>query len=625
MKHDYKSLRSIIKKYKIFNIPYYQRRYVWNSVNNGRNLYKFIDDICNEYNESQQSTYFIGSLAFCSSDEGADVVDGQQRLTSLIFLLSILADVKCSDDFSKEHQKLVYHNDKFILQEKSYLTNEITGVLGYNANYDGTGDKVKLDETKSKIIDQLNRNYKKKPKQWFNDLYDYILDNVYVITIEYSNSKDALRYFLNINSLSVELTQPEIFYTILSQALTISHNTVDIYSVIKTIDRLSKDYKWSKTSDKTKEDIIYIFLNSYYTKDAYINELDEIGVGKWMSFYHTDVFGDPIIAAEFCKVFLKYLEDLEQLLKLLEFKSSYISKKSPLYLSYSLLSYEKYSDLIQVLLTIFKNRHNYSTHSLYDDTGINIDIDKFEDVSRRLNLTLIYNYIRNTNKRLDLFVKNIELDIKGDPKLSLNDILVNMNIETIFTLNYLTNPQSDPKINLPDNSRMIKIIFALQEAFLNSVASNDTPMYAYFSELIDGQKFTIEHLYSIKEYIDANRLSKWREKGMFSTPNQFDIERSKFENLSILDLPNNSSANDKIIYDKLETYKHAAPVFSNENLYLIQSFVRESEFYNNNKIQTLHLPSRYITNINSNTWEHSNNNKEFNRQLLKLALNELVK
>lgn len=625
MKHDYKSLRSIIKKYKIFNIPYYQRRYVWNSVNNGRNLYKFIDDICNEYNESQQSTYFIGSLAFCSGDEGADVVDGQQRLTSLVFLLSILADVKCSDEFSKEHQKLVYNNGKFILQEKSYLTNEITGVLGYNPDYDGTGDKVKLDETKTKIIDQINRNYKKKPKQWFNDLYDYILDNVYVITIEYSNAKDALRYFLNINSLSVELTQPEIFYTILSQSLNISHNPTDIYTVIKNIDRLSKDYKWNKSSDKTREDIIYIFLNSYYTKDPYINELDEIGVGKWMSFYHVDVFGDPIHAAEFCKVFLKYLEDLEQLLKLLEFKNPFITKKSPLFLSYSLLAYEKFSDLIQLLLAIFKNRHNYTIHSLYDASNTNIDIDKVEDISRRLNLTLIYNYIRDTNKRLDSFIKNIELDSNEKPKLSLEDILDNMNIETIFTLNYLTNAQSDPKINLPDKSRMIRIIFALQEAFLNHTANSNISMYEYFAEMLDGQKYTIEHLYSVKEYTDNNRLAAWKQKGLFDTPNQFDIERSKFENLSILDLSNNASANDNIIYNKLEIYKHAAPVFTNESLYLVQSFVKESDFYNNEKIKALNLPNRCITNINSNTWEHSANNKDFNRKLLKMALDVLSK
>ncbi len=66
MKYDIKTLKQILDKYKIINVPYYQREYVWGNKNKGRNLYKFIDDIFSTYNTNPNTEYFIGTLAFCS-------------------------------------------------------------------------------------------------------------------------------------------------------------------------------------------------------------------------------------------------------------------------------------------------------------------------------------------------------------------------------------------------------------------------------------------------------------------------------------------------------------------------------------------------------------------------------
>ena len=65
MEHSFRTIQDILNRYKIINIPYYQREYVWGSNNQGRNLYKLIDDIFNAYKENTSSTYFIGTLAFC--------------------------------------------------------------------------------------------------------------------------------------------------------------------------------------------------------------------------------------------------------------------------------------------------------------------------------------------------------------------------------------------------------------------------------------------------------------------------------------------------------------------------------------------------------------------------------
>lgn len=136
-------------------------------------------------------------------------------------------------------------------------------------------------------------------------------------------------------------------------------------------------------------------------------------------------------------------------------------------------------------------------------------------------------------------------------------------------------------------------------------------------------KFTIEHLYSIKEYKDNNRLSKWREKGMFSDETSFDTERFSFENLSLLDSSNNSAANDDEITEKLRIYQNAKKICNSEYEFLIMSLVDYSEFYSNPKIMALGLTKRAIENITLNTLEKSSNNRDFNTKLLELAVNEI--
>ena len=57
--------------------------------------------------------------------------------------------------------------------------------------------------------------------------------------------------------------------------------------------------------------------------------------------------------------------------------------------------------------------------------------------------------------------------------------------------------------------------------------------------------------------------------------------------------------------------------------YLIQSLVDNSEYYNNEKIKALGLPERKLINIDQNTWELSSNNRQFNIELMELALKEI--
>ena len=75
----------------IFNVPDYQRPYSW-TENEALTLW---DDLINFWKSGEENvadTYFTGSIVLVYSAESpeAEVIDGQQRLTTLSMILSVL-------------------------------------------------------------------------------------------------------------------------------------------------------------------------------------------------------------------------------------------------------------------------------------------------------------------------------------------------------------------------------------------------------------------------------------------------------------------------------------------------------------------------------------------------------
>ena len=624
----------MFERYKIINVPYYQRDYVWGTKNDGRNLYKFIDDIFTQYSNSPETDYFIGTLAFCSAEVN-DVIDGQQRVTSLVLILSRLAMLRCSQDIKDAHAKLLLPKDNlFVINEENYLTEELKKNLGLPNSFNDQGNTANISKTIDRIDNQIVSAWSGYTDAWYDGLYNYILERVKFISIEYNNISDSLKYFLNINSLSIQLTQAEIFYSILSQSIRIGktgHNIFTIKNKLKElggyrgVDRDIEGYKaYDEKAERGIDNVIYLFLNSFYQKDRNIQFLNEAGIGKWMSFYMNEVFNDAIKAKDFTERFTQFLIDFEYIYKNFSNMGVSLPTTSSLYISWILLQYEGFFDIIKTLLIIFRIRHNYIEGELnLFDGSKTIDINKLNEIAKRLNLTLLWNYMRSSNNRLDGFIENIKLDTSGNYANSISDILGNIDYDRIFNLTYKRDPQSTAKIN--DDSRLIKVIFACQESFLDKTADSTKDMGEYMQYILSPNQFSVEHIYSIEEWKDALRLENWRtKKGKFHISSDFDIERFDFENLSLLDSPANSSAGTDEILDKLKKYKAARKVCGSNWEYLIQSLADDSEYYRCIEIQALGLPERKIRNIDQNTWELSPNNRSFNIQLLKMAIEEIA-
>ena len=91
-----------------FKIPYYQRPFAWDE-DNFNNL---VDDLVSAIGEQQ---YFLGTLVLHKKDDKGnyDVVDGQQRLTSLLILTACLRDLIDEDKFKSQLQsKIIQEENK---------------------------------------------------------------------------------------------------------------------------------------------------------------------------------------------------------------------------------------------------------------------------------------------------------------------------------------------------------------------------------------------------------------------------------------------------------------------------------------------------------------------------------
>ena len=84
----------------IYEIPIYQRNYAWGQDE----ISALIQDVYDAY-KANKSTYYIGTLVtFHKGDNIYEVIDGQQRLTTIYLLLKVL-DVQCQNNLTYRARK----------------------------------------------------------------------------------------------------------------------------------------------------------------------------------------------------------------------------------------------------------------------------------------------------------------------------------------------------------------------------------------------------------------------------------------------------------------------------------------------------------------------------------------
>lgn len=241
-KHEIKSEKILVKDIFSnlwFRIPEYQRPYVWGNDQ----IDDLLDDLIFALEEKPNQDYFLGSFVYqikrADKNNGQnfdenDLLDGQQRMTTLFLLFACIRDLSDNDNLKGSCQNSIYQKgDEFdAIPERIRLAfairHEVQDFVEKHIKVVGGTDKENdLKSLKNKSTDPSTRNMANnvlKIRQFLQkqlvsaaltgfDLrkfYTFIRQKVLMIYVATENLDDAFRLFTILNDRGMPLRNSDI-------------------------------------------------------------------------------------------------------------------------------------------------------------------------------------------------------------------------------------------------------------------------------------------------------------------------------------------------------------------------------------------------------------------------------
>lgn len=493
--------KNILKIFKIdehYIIPEYQRPYSWEY----EHCFKLYNDLIEGFNSSED--YFIGNLIIAKSENDnyeLDVIDGQQRLTTIFLMIRILSlftdDELFKNDFEKILGGMSRKTRKYEYRIKTEVfesndENMIEDVLKY--------DKDKFEEL---IIEFTNKNGDFKVKNDFNkfqqnSLYfyywftnfqksnkdidsfiGYLLEKVYLLPIELQGkTKDeanekALIIFETINNRGMNLEDADIFKAKLyKRAKNIGEQDIFI--------DLWKTFKNSCDNLKIDIDDVFRYYSHIIRGERGIT-VSEINLREFFTMKDYSPFS--------LKKYKEVMDDLNQIIEVLECINQEKQKESELSKWIQLIeAYTNQYPKIALVVYLFKN-----VNSKKLDYNVNV----LESIVR-------YSYYYGSTTRVKFGIYTI-----------IKNICNNKSIENYY---------EDVSIEYFDNLRNLKYGYAL--------------LAFYADKKMALPQYSIDKIISLKD----KKILNWQDEDLYSFINSLG-------NFMVLDIPKkNLSLDKKVAY-----------------------------------------------------------------------------
>lgn len=285
MKTERKSVLEYLSKNK-FLIPIYQRKYTWD-IDECEQLW---DDIRNFFeNKDDDEEYFLGSIVMYKDKGKQNIIDGQQRTTTLSLLIKALYDkalMQKNNDVSELTKNLarclwdINPLDGKIDFSKKHLSSEVAIEADNETLNEILSDCESAQKVqKPKSLYQQNYSYfkekidefaKEQPSDWFGFCL-CLLNSCILLPIECDGQDNALRIFNTLNNRGVSLSTADIFKGIIYEAKKDDKARVCFAKEWKELESKLADSKYLK-----KEDIGFLFSQYQHILRALHNEVDTV-------------------------------------------------------------------------------------------------------------------------------------------------------------------------------------------------------------------------------------------------------------------------------------------------------------------------------------------------------------
>lgn len=210
-----------------YTVPSYQRNYVWESDN----IYDLLEDINGNYLEHSNDEYFLGSYIKQNKEDDNDLLDGQQRITTLFLLFAFLRDYEATPEYLRQElQEFVYQKGNKIKKidarvrldyqirgnVRAFIKNCIILENSVTSNWEQIVGKS-TDQTINSSIQHIC-NTLCCFKKYFDEHIEidiekyvqFISSNVVMIYVSANTLEDAFRLFSIMNDRGMKLSNSDI-------------------------------------------------------------------------------------------------------------------------------------------------------------------------------------------------------------------------------------------------------------------------------------------------------------------------------------------------------------------------------------------------------------------------------
>ena len=251
-------INGIFNGSRLLEIPFYQRAYVWDDDQWDR----FLADM--EFVTKTKKPYFLGSIILKSGktpntwDHFSDckiVIDGQQRLTTLMIFFKVLCLKKNENRLFERDFRL--EDDTIVLQ---HGRNDI-------AAFDVVMRQEKLEEIPntvpaSQIISAFNYFLKKiDPDKLDRNI---IKQNVQFVCIDLLDGEDEQQVFDTINSLGVRLTTAELLKNYFYNKDNVQEYEKNWVAIFEKDSETRLYWEQELETGRIKRSLIDIFFDAYF-------------------------------------------------------------------------------------------------------------------------------------------------------------------------------------------------------------------------------------------------------------------------------------------------------------------------------------------------------------------------
>ena len=491
----------------VYKIPIYQRSYSWRD----ENIETLFDDMLRE-----SEGYYIGNLIVTpsgDSDEVYEVVDGQQRITtiSLILLalyknfLSLRSEESISRDLANDISsvlgKLKHHliteegNIRLeLLEDDAVIYKDLLHIVRNDDDTNYTPHRKRIFGKRFYFIDSLITNYLSEyidhttKYEKLNSLYKRI-KKLSILQIKVENLTDAFTIFTSFNAKGLPLTLIDLL------------KSYYLSNAVKHSSEYDALYQWNKlieifydSNDEPISNLVTQFLQNNYdayesdstssiTKTQALKQYEKLFAQKGSNYINNLI--------EKAKIFSSFTNGIDKDFELLKYSKDIKNRISKLYKLDT-------TTLYPILLIILEN---YNKEKLSETKTLKI-LDFLIKYFVRRNIVL---KPKSSNLRAKVLLTIREFEKNGCNPLNLYDTLVN-NLMSIAAsdLEFSSALKGDV---YETNKNTVRLMLTELEFENNKTINKQKPLTFDDIDEKGNYRWTLEHI--MPQTIDPN--SGWLE------------------------------------------------------------------------------------------------------------------